>query len=116
MDPFPQDWELISLFECEPEVALPDAPWDYNQLSFVSRRGDDHIVCEITARSEELTLTFRWWHRGTEHISLQLDSVRGLVVEMTPEQETLVVFFPQGSVFVHPLRIQLKPFISLTTH
>ncbi|MBN1485739.1 MAG: hypothetical protein JXA37_13580 [Chloroflexia bacterium] len=108
----PENWELVGLFECEPQVALPSAPWSNNQLTFVSRRGDDHMVCEI----EPGTLTFRWWRGGLEHISLQLIAVQGLNIEMTSEEETLTVFFQDGGSFFHPLRIQLKPFICIRTH
>lgn len=112
IDPFPEDWELIGFFECEPQVALLDIPWPYNRLTFVSRRGDDHIVCEI----EPGTVTFRWWHRGIEHISLQLTLVQGLSVDLAPEHDILTIFFQSGSSFTHPLRVQLRPFISLTSH
>jgi hypothetical protein len=37
VNPFPEDHELLSIFESEPEVLDADVPWFYNTLTF---RGD----------------------------------------------------------------------------
>ena len=36
MERFPEEHELISFFECEPNVLDPGIPWVYNHLEFRS--------------------------------------------------------------------------------
>ena len=43
MKPFPDKYELISLFETEPILTDNEVDWYYNQLHFVLSRGNDRI-------------------------------------------------------------------------
>ena len=38
MDPFPEEWELLALFESEPTLPISDVPWFYNRLTFQTKR------------------------------------------------------------------------------
>lgn len=45
MNPFPEDYELISIFESEPKLLDEDIPWFYNTLFFRLQRNDDILSC-----------------------------------------------------------------------
>ncbi len=46
-DDFPRDWELVWLFESEPQVEFPNLDWFYNDLTFVTERGGDGVECYL---------------------------------------------------------------------
>src|SRR5690348_10052658 len=110
MDPFPEQHELLSLFEAEPTLADPGVPWAYNSLRFETTRGRDHLVCEIEPGYEELRLN--WSHDGAEIVRLDLRWVNGLTVESSDGRESLVGTFRDAHV--KPVRLQLRPIVHLT--
>ena len=83
MNPFPADYELLSLFECEPTVADAGIPWAYNTLRFDTTRGADRIVCEIAPGYEVVRLS--WERAGAEIVRLHLNWVQGLEIENSNE-------------------------------
>jgi hypothetical protein len=89
MDPFPEQWELISLFEGEPTLLDPDVPWFYNRVAFVHQRDDERIECAI--EPAEHALDFTWSIDDRIVVRLQLANVVGLVVRQTPESEGLTI-------------------------
>ena len=110
MAPFPQDWELIGLFACEPALLDPGLPWAYNHLTFATENGSDRIVCEIEPGYE--ILKFRWWRGGVLCVDLDCNWVRSLRVDSSsPEHEGLTAEFRYGGEFVRPLHIQLRPHV-----
>lgn len=106
MDPFPEEYELVSFFEVEPTIADVGVPWAYNQLDFVTEREGDHVHCVIEPGYE--TLVFRWSKNGDAIVELDLKQVKGLEVENRAGSETLVASFRQRNALL-PLRIQLRP-------
>ena len=57
---FPDEYELIGLFESEPELFDgEDKPWAYNELKFTTVRGDDQVVVTIYPPSGKLTVACR---------------------------------------------------------
>ena len=105
MDPYPQDWELVSVFECAPET-----DGDYFYRRFDSIRSADRIWCEIWP--DELELKLKWWNKGELRIDLDLRWVDGLTVETLHGCDAINVTFRDRTIL--PLRFQLKPFISLS--
>jgi hypothetical protein len=112
IEPFPQDWQLIGLFECEPSLLDPDVPWVYNRLRFLTERGPDRVECEIEPASEIVEV--RWWQSGLLRLHLDLRWVRSLAVEEGPVHEALVAEFRYGRGFVNPLVLQLRPHVSVS--
>jgi hypothetical protein len=112
IEPFPQDWQLIGLFECEPSLLDPGVPWVYNRLRFLSVRDQERIECEIEPASEIVEI--RWWQSGLLRLHLDLRWVRSLVVEESSEREALVAEFRYGRGFVYPLVLQLRPNVSVS--
>lgn len=109
MDPFPHDYELLSLFESEPTLTDAKVPWAYNCLRFETTRGPDHVTCEIEPGYEVVRLS--WKRDGIEIVRLDLNWVQGLSVEDKGGQEALIGFFRDPAL--EPFRLQLRPFVHL---
>jgi len=110
MEPFPEEHDLIALFECEPILTDKGVPWSYNHLTFTTARGDDRIVCGIEPGYH--TLKFEWSKGGERLVSLDLNCVAGIRTENQGGTEALVVAFRDKNLT--PLRIQLKPCVSVS--
>jgi hypothetical protein len=109
MNPFPEEWELLALFEAEPTVLDRDVPWFYNHLTFDTTRGHDHVQCEIDPSCEILTLN--WWHAEKLQLSLELNWVRELCVVTGDGTDMLRASFRDP--YLLDLEFQLKPTICL---
>jgi len=109
MNPFPDEWELLSLFEAEPTITDRDVPWFYNRLTFNTTRGGDGICCEIEPGYEILNI--RWWNRGREKIRLELRWVSGLQVVTGSGKDYLIAHFRDR--YLEDLEFHLKPVICL---
>ena len=109
MDPFPEEWELLSLFEVEPTITDRDVPWFYNKLTFETTRGEDHIRCEIEPGYEILRLV--WWRGHHEVLSLDLHWVRCLRVVTGGGQDYFIASFRGPNLL--DLEFHLKPTIRL---
>jgi hypothetical protein len=105
MDPFPEQWELISLFESEPTLLDPEVPWFYNRVAFVLQRDDERIECDIEPADH--MLDFRWSIQDRTVVRLQLANVVGLVVRQTPESEGLTI--TTSGAELGSLYIQVSP-------
>jgi hypothetical protein len=58
MKPFPETWELISLFESEPDIEHPDEPWFYRGSRFSLTRGEGRLAFDaVPADQVDLTYT-----------------------------------------------------------
>jgi hypothetical protein len=106
MKPFPEEHELIWLFESTPKLADEDAPWFYNDLTFTVSRGQDFVQCRISPAYEELR--FLWSRDGIELVNLELHWVNGLEVIKAKDAEFLKAYFREVSG-MDPLLIRLKP-------
>ena len=109
MNLFPEEWELLSLFECEPTISERDVPWFYNRLTFETKRGSDEIHCEIEPAYETVNIT--WWHGGKEKVKLELHWVGGLQVVTGGGIDYLIVKFRDR--YSLALEFHLKPEIRL---
>ena len=45
---FPDDYELISFFEREPELLDFDIPWFYNIITFQREYADEFLYCSFS--------------------------------------------------------------------
>ena len=109
MEPFPEEWQLLSIFETEPMLTDADMPWAYNRLIFDSQRGDDSIHCEIEPSYERLQIV--WQRNGVDVVNLDLHWVRGMTIESGNGVERLTAEF--RNAYLLPLEFQLKPTISV---
>jgi hypothetical protein len=111
MKPFPDQHDLIALFESEPVLTDAGVPWCYNSLLFTRTIGDESVECIIEPGYGDLR--FRWLQRGVEVVDLDVHAVSGLRVESENGREALVAEFGERSGSL-PLRIQLAPRIHVS--
>jgi hypothetical protein len=109
VDPFPEPWELIGLFECEPKLADADMPWFYNRVRFDRRRGNERI--ELVIEPADHDLAFRWSIDGEAIIDLDLHDVVGLEVRLGHGKESLIV--STGDPHQRPIDIEISPKVRL---
>lgn len=109
MNTFPEEWELLALFEVEPTITDRDVPWYYNRLTFETTRGDDHIRCEIEPGYEKLNIV--WWRGAKEKMTLELNWVNGLRVVTGGGTDYLVASFREKHLL--DLEFHLKPEVRL---
>jgi hypothetical protein len=109
MNPFPEEWELLALFESEPTITDRDVPWFYNRLNFETKRGSDEVRCDIEPGCEILEIN--WWHDGKERLKLELNWVAGLRVVTGGGKDYLIASFRDQ--YLYDLEFHLKPEICL---
>ena len=109
MDPFPEEWHLLSFFETEPVLTDAGIPWAYNCLTFDTDRGEDSIHCVIEPGNE--TLKIIWQRNSIDVVNLDLHWVRGLTIDTGNGVERLTAQFRYNHLL--PLHFQLKPTLSV---
>ena len=109
MNPFPEDWELLSLFDGEPTVLDSGVPWFYNRITFTVDRPLGRVECSIGPADH--ALTFRCSTEEQTVIALQLDDVSGLSTWRQGKLEgfTATLEDPRRG----ELRIQISPDVSV---
>ncbi len=55
---FPEEWQLLSIFESEPELSDPRIPWLHNKLMFDYRAADDHLRVIIWPADGDFEIQF----------------------------------------------------------
>ncbi len=108
---FPEEFELMSLFESEPELLDgSDKPWIYNEVKFTAIRGDDKIVVQIYASFGQLSIS--WEKNGNQQLRIKLIELDKITVEKQYRDEflTAVGTYADKSVL---LKLRLKPSISV---
>jgi hypothetical protein len=110
MKPFPEKFELISFFECEPILLDSNVEWYYNHLTFITTNSSDRIQCEIEPAN--LLMTVKWYRDESELLSLNLEVVTALRIEQHGDKELLRATFSETSG-IGSLAMQLKPSIHI---
>jgi hypothetical protein len=104
----PEEFELIGFFEVEPKLASPGVPWLYNNVHFVTIRGEDEISCELEPAYGELKL--RWKQAGIVRAEVRLNRIESLSVQMNGSEEVLIA----NGLGISPstlLKLRLKPVV-----
>lgn len=107
---FPDDYELIDIFESEPIKLNEDMPWYYNELRFVLKRNENDLEITISPSISEIKIRF---HNEKYLIaSLHLEDVKGLTIEKENHSESLRILFEDS--LVRDLIVTTKPYISIS--
>ncbi|MET1171164.1 hypothetical protein [Paenibacillus amylolyticus] len=110
MNPFPEDHELVSLFESEPRVLDNEVPWYYNTLFFSLVRNNDHIECKIEPAYS--TMSFRLMIENRLIYDLHFENIEGMEIEKCKDKEYLKIIFNDEDT-VKTLLLETKPNINL---
>jgi len=112
MRPFPEDYELIGFFECEPEVLDSNVPWAFNQLKFESKSKNGTLIVEMETGTEVMRL--KWFQDGNIIVNLDLVGVCQLEIggpSNNNKDNTLIAGFRDKNV--DALVLKIRPFISI---
>ena len=112
MSSWPELQDLIWFFEVEPEVQYEDLGWPTSPATFVTLRVPWVVRCTIAPY--DYTVELDCSVDGTEALHLKLNGiVDALVIERTHGAEAMTIR-PQEGADLGPLRLQLKPSVSVS--
>lgn len=109
---FPEDWELMSFFEVEPQLldSNLEVPWFYNTITFQKQYADELLYCTFSPSYGDLDLTVV----RNQKVKLRLDlhHIEEVVVLKDPSGEHLKITFDPDTLLKDFL-LSLKPEISI---
>lgn len=111
IEDFPENHELIWLFESEPEVLDPQEPWIFNTITFRTQRKGLEVMCSVLPSYGDLSL--RLFLQETEIVAVDLFSIRRISIRKEKGREALVAEFGEASDF-KTFELQLKPHVHLS--
>lgn len=104
----PEEWELDGFFEVEPILTDRDVPRYYNQLKYITHRGEEEITFIIEPGYSAISV--HWSRNGTKLVDVVTGHVAGIRVLSERGRELLKVTFHESTDY-YPLILQLKPSI-----
>jgi hypothetical protein len=106
VDSFPEEHDLLSLLG-EPELTDPGIPWAYNRLTF--RPSSGSRSGEVVIAPGEGYVELRLATEGSEVVSVALQDVAAVEIDVTGDHEELVVTLARGGV----VRLRVQPTLHL---
>lgn len=110
VNPFPEDFELLSIFESEPEVLDVDAPWFYNTLTYRGERDGLKYMIKLSPAYGELEVRIGDSTHLITHLSIT--SVSALRLHEGHGDAVLMASFPPDSGR-GILKIRVRPRLSV---
>jgi hypothetical protein len=107
----PADFELVSFFEAEPTLRVPNTPWEYNGLTFDAVRGNHRVQCHIEMDVGEVTI--RWNEGTTQRAHISLKWVRLLSIDRIDGTEVMTATQVSGNPDL-TVELRLRPEVSVT--
>jgi hypothetical protein len=108
MKQFPEEYELLSFFESEPEILDRDVPWFYNRLMFKNTFGDATIRCEIEPAYGQIDLFVHI--QNISVATLHLEWIQSLQIKSDKNVETMIAKF-KDETGILDFELQLKPHV-----
>lgn len=109
---FPEDWELTSFFEVEPQLldSNPEIPWFYNIITFQKQYADELLNCTFSPAYGDLDLALI----RNQKVKLRLDlhHIEEVIVLKDPENEHLKLTFATDTL-LRDFILTLKPEVSI---
>ena len=107
---FPEEWELLSFFESEPELLDPEAPWLYNALTFRRAQADESLMCIFSPSYGDLVL--RWMQHDSLRLQLDLHDIVRVELFKDHDVEWLRCTF-NPLISVQDLLLAVKPHVRI---
>lgn len=111
LNPFPEDYELIALFESEPIVLDNEIPWYYNYLLFKLIRDGIILGLSMEPACNRINIRMSNERQGTL-IEIGYESIRGIEIYKDSFTEGLLILLDDDDPNV-TLRLETKPNIRL---
>lgn len=110
MKPFPEEYELIDLFESEPARLDDQVPFFYtnNTYRLCRTNGELHFAIEPGIHWSSIV----WKQAENIIVDLILENVKGIEIEKRSGKEFLHLYFYEDQG-IRPLIIKTKPEISI---
>jgi hypothetical protein len=108
--PFPKDYELLSIFESDPELSDADVPWFYNTLTFRGEWEGQKYLIMINPSYGQMEVRFGDPSSPFTHLSIT--EVLALRLHEGHREAVLMVSFSPDSGR-GLLKIRLKPKLSI---
>ncbi|KRE30266.1 hypothetical protein [Paenibacillus sp. Soil522] len=110
MNPFPEEYEFIELFESLPEQLDKSVPFFYNNNVYKLSRSNGDLFFEMEPGSHWSRVA--WKQAESFLIDLTLDNIKGIEIEKRNGNEYLHFYFYENQG-LKPLIIRTKPEISM---
>lgn len=110
MNPFPEEYELITLFESEPIILDSEFPWYYNYLLFKLIRDGIILDFGMEPACNRINIRMSNERQGTL-IEVGYESIRGIEIYKESSTEGLLLF--DGDNLNVTVRLETKPNIKL---
>ncbi|GGE44885.1 hypothetical protein GCM10007421_18820 [Halopseudomonas oceani] len=108
---YPEEYEFVGFFECEPQMTDSDVPWCYNTAAYTTVRNGLRVECTISPGYGDMDLLVL---NGEEQlVRLSVNHIQKIEFEATAESEKMIVEFNEGTI-LHPLILQLKPTVNVS--
>ncbi|MGI2326784.1 hypothetical protein [Planococcus sp. YIM B11945] len=112
MKTWPNEVELLSLFETEPElldVATKDLPFYYNEASYSFSNNDENLFVQISPAYGDVKIHTH--QRSTNRLLAKLDLKQVETFEITAdaENESSILLTVKDEDYLHTYEIDFKP-------
>lgn len=91
MNTFPDEYELLSFFECEPEKTDIDVPFYYNQMSYTIKDDLNEYEFQISPAYGDLSVF--WKEKGKLVLQWNFHNIEKLQIEKNNNSEYLILSF-----------------------
>lgn len=109
MKEFPEDYELLSFFETEPEVLDKEMKWYYNTLTFSIERSDEKVTVYISPAYGEIEIF--WERNDVLMIHWKLFNIQSVKIEKKDDKEYMRII--STNEFMDDCFFFMKPSIKL---
>ena len=108
---YPEEYEFVGFFECEPQMTDSDVPWCYNTAAYITVRDRFRVECTISPGYGDLDLLV--FLAEQQVVGLSVTHIQKIEFEAINGSEKMVVEFCEGTI-LHPLILQLKPTVNVS--
>lgn len=107
---FPEEHELLWLFESEPVLAEPEEFWQFNTLNFTVENDSLKLTCSMSPYVGDMTITLEQEDQTLVHLNL-FDVISTKVIHKDRQEYLEVVC--DSSRQLRSLKLQIRPTLAI---